>query len=129
MNLWLPGERIVREIEMDMYILLCSKWITNKDLLSSTWNSVQCYVASWMRGAFGGVWIHVYVWLSPFTVHLKLPQRCSSAILQYKIKVEKKRVREATAMRSHTLQRSRAPPPQLEKASTQQRTPNTVRNN
>ena len=22
----------------------------------------------------GGRWIHVYVWLSPFTVHLKLPQ-------------------------------------------------------
>ena len=42
------GKRIVREIEMDMYILLYSKWITNKDLLSSTGNSVQCYVAVWM---------------------------------------------------------------------------------
>ena len=40
-----------------------------------------------------GVWertIHAYVWLSPFTVHLKLPQHCSSAIPQYKIKVLKK---------------------------------------
>ena len=23
-----------------------------------------------------GVWIHVYVWLSPFVVHLKLSQHC-----------------------------------------------------
>ena len=25
---------------------------------------------------FGGEWIHVYVWLIPFTVHLKLSQHC-----------------------------------------------------
>ena len=35
---------------------------------------------------FGGEWIHVYVWLSPFTVHLKPSQHCYSAIPQYKIK-------------------------------------------
>jgi len=29
------------------------KWITNKDLLYSTGNSVQCYVAAWMGGEFG----------------------------------------------------------------------------
>ena len=35
------------------------------------------------------------VWLSPFAVHLKLSQHCSSAILQYKIKILiKKIVRE-----------------------------------
>ena len=28
------------------------------------------------RGGFGGEWIHVYVWLSPFTVYLKLSQHC-----------------------------------------------------
>ena len=39
---------------MDMYTLLCLKWITNKDLLYSTWNSVQHYVAAWMGGEFGG---------------------------------------------------------------------------
>jgi len=27
-------------------------------------------------GEFGGEWIHVYVWLSPYTVHLKLSQLC-----------------------------------------------------
>ena len=39
---------------------------------------------------FGGEWVHVYVWLSPFAVHLKLSQHCESAILQYKIKSLKK---------------------------------------
>ena len=29
------------------------KWIINKDLLYSTWNSTQCYVAAWMEGGFG----------------------------------------------------------------------------
>ena len=55
---------------MVIYTLLYLKWITNKDLLYSTWNSAQCYVAAWMGGEFGGEWIHVYIWLSPFPVHL-----------------------------------------------------------
>ena len=67
---------------MEMYTLLYLKWITNKDLLYSTWNSVQCYVAAWMGGEFGGEWIHVLVQLSPFAVHLKLSQHCKSAISQ-----------------------------------------------
>ena len=57
---------------MEMSTLLYLKWIPEKDLLNSTWNSAQCYVAAWMAGEFGGEWIHVHVWLSPFTVHLKL---------------------------------------------------------
>ena len=48
--------------------------MANKDILCSTWNSAQCYVATWMGGEFGEEWVHVYVWLSRFTVHLKLPQ-------------------------------------------------------
>ena len=52
------------------------KWITNKDLLFSTWKSAQCYVAAWIGGEFEGEWIHVYVWLSSFAVHLKLSQHC-----------------------------------------------------
>ena len=32
------------------------------------------FCPAWMGGEFGGEWIHVYVWLNPFTVHLKLPQ-------------------------------------------------------
>ena len=39
--------------------------------LYSTWD-VQCCVAVWMGGKFGGEWIHVYIWLSPFVVQLKL---------------------------------------------------------
>ena len=35
-----------------------------------------------MGAEFGGEWVHVCVWLSPFTVHGKLSQHCSSAILQ-----------------------------------------------
>ena len=53
-----------------------SKVITNKDLLYRTWNSAQCHVAAWKGGEFWGKWIHVYVWLRHFAVHLKLPQYC-----------------------------------------------------
>ena len=61
----------VREFGMVTSILLCLKWITNKDLLYRTWNPAQCYVAAWMGGNFGEKWIHVYVWLSPFSVHYR----------------------------------------------------------
>ena len=33
------GEGIVKEFGMDLYTLLCLKWITNKDLLHSTGSS------------------------------------------------------------------------------------------
>ena len=36
-----------------MYTLLYLKWITNKDLLYSAWNSAQDYVSAWMRGSLG----------------------------------------------------------------------------
>ena len=42
MNLWLlarSGEGIVREFGMGMNTLLHLKWISNMDLLHSTWNS------------------------------------------------------------------------------------------
>ena len=61
---------------MDMCTLLYLEWVTNKDLLSSTGESAQCYVAIRMGGESGGEWIHIYVWLSPFPVHLKLSQHC-----------------------------------------------------
>ena len=34
------------------------KWITNKDLLYSIWNSAQCYVAAWTGGESDGEQIH-----------------------------------------------------------------------
>ena len=47
-------------------------WRANKDLLYSTGDSAQCYVAAWMGGEFGEERMLVYVWLSPFAVYLKL---------------------------------------------------------
>ena len=46
---------MVTEFGMDMYTWLYLKCITNKNLLYSTGNSGQCYVATWMGGKFGGV--------------------------------------------------------------------------
>ena len=40
------GGGIVREFGIDMYTLLCWKWITNKDLRYSTGNSAQYYVTN-----------------------------------------------------------------------------------
>ena len=78
MNLWLLAERlgigIDWEFGMDLYTLLYLKQITKKDLRYSTGNSVQCYLAAPMGEEFGAERIHVYVWLSPFAVHLKLSQ-------------------------------------------------------
>ena len=49
------------------------KMDNQQDLLHSTWNSVECYVAAWMGGDLaGGEWIHAYAWLSPSTVHHQL---------------------------------------------------------
>ena len=63
-----------REFRIDVYTLLYLKWITNKIMLYNTGNSAQCDVAAWMGGEFGGEWLHVYVWLSPFAIYLKLSQ-------------------------------------------------------
>ena len=38
-------------------------------------------------------WIHVYVWLSPFSIHLKLSQHSLSAEFQYKIKGLKNKIK------------------------------------
>ena len=102
------GERmggvIITEFGMKRYILLYFKWITNKALLYSTGNSVQCYVAAWMGGEFGGERMHIYVWLNPFTIHLKLSQHCSSVILQCKIKhVKRKKEKKMESPQSQSL--------------------------
>ena len=64
------GNGIVRDFGKVIYTLLYLKFITNKDLLCHTWNSVHCYMPAWMGSGFGGERIHVYVWLSPLAVHL-----------------------------------------------------------
>ena len=62
------GEGRVREFGMDVYTVLCLKWITNKDLPYGK-GTAQRNVAAWMGGVWGE-WTRV--WLSPLTVHLKL---------------------------------------------------------
>ena len=68
------GQSIGVSALTSVHTLLYLKLITNTVLLCSTWNSAQCYMASWMGEEFGGEWIHIRVWLSPFAVHLKLSQ-------------------------------------------------------
>ena len=51
MNLWLLEgegwrEGIVMGFGMNTYTLLYLKWVANKDLVYSTGNSAQCYVAA-----------------------------------------------------------------------------------
>ena len=43
-----------------------------------------------MRVGCVGEWIHVYVWLSPFAVQLKLSQHCYHLFLNTKLKKKKK---------------------------------------
>ena len=47
------GEGIVKEFGLDVYTPLYLRWITNSDLLYSTGNSAQCYVAVRMGGELG----------------------------------------------------------------------------
>ena len=47
------GEGIVRDFGKVIYTLLYLKWMTNKDLLYSTWNSAQCYVQPGWEGFQG----------------------------------------------------------------------------
>ena len=63
----------LKDTKVTVYTLLHLKSITNKNLLYSTWNSAQCYLPTWMGAGVWEEWIHVCVWLSPFTVNLKLP--------------------------------------------------------
>ena len=48
---------------MHMYTLLHLKWIINKELLCSALTLLSVMLQP-------GEWIHEYIWLSPFTVHL-----------------------------------------------------------
>ena len=51
----------MREFGTNVYTVLYWKWTANKDLLYSSGNSAQYYVAVWMGGEFRGEWIHGYV--------------------------------------------------------------------
>ena len=76
MNLWFLGVRDSWGVWEGHVHTGVFKMDNQQDLLYSIWNSAQCYVPAWMGRGFGGEWIHIYGWLSPFSVHLKLPQHC-----------------------------------------------------
>ena len=77
---------IQEELGTNLCTRLYLTWMTNKDLLYGIGNSAQRCLAAWTGGEAKGEWIHVYVWLSPSAVHLKLSQHRSLAIFQSKIK-------------------------------------------
>ena len=83
------GEGIDREFGKVMYTLLYLKWMTNKDLLFSTWNSGQCSVPAWKGREYGGEWIQVQVWLSPFAVTITTLLTGYTPIQNTKFKVSK----------------------------------------
>ena len=82
-------QSVKKNVHTAIYLLI--KWITNKDLLYSTGNSAQCYVAAWMGGDLGGEWTHEYVWLSPFPVHWNYHIIVNQLYPQYKTKTSKKK--------------------------------------
>ena len=68
--------------------------MTDKDycIVSGTWNSAQCYMAAWMGGEFGRKWVHVYVWLGPSAVYLKLTTLFVNQLYpNAKLKIKKER--------------------------------------
>ena len=71
---WL--EEMVKDFGKLKYTLLYLKWITNKSLLYTTWNSTQYYVPAWMGGGLGeNRYMYMYGWipsLSPETITILL---------------------------------------------------------
>ena len=55
------GKGIVREFEMDMYILPYLKWITNNDFLYTRGTLLHVMWQPGWEESLGGEWIHVYI--------------------------------------------------------------------
>ena len=62
-----------------MHTWLYLKCLTNKDLPYSQGTLINAMCSLDGQG-IRGEWIHVYAWVSPFTVHQKLSQHCELAI-------------------------------------------------
>ena len=78
------GNEIVKEFGIQLYTLLYLKEITNKDLLCSTGNSAQCYLAAWMGGEFGGEWIHSpYIHTCMAELLCYVPETITTLLISY----------------------------------------------
>ena len=63
-KLMVAGEGIVREFGKVLYTLLYSKWITNKDPLYGTWNSIYSMLCvSLVDGEVGGLGENGYMYM------------------------------------------------------------------
>ena len=67
--------------EIDIYIPLCPKQITDKDLLYNAGNSIQYAIMTYMGIESKKGQIHVYVQLNHCAIHMKLTH-FKSTILQ-----------------------------------------------
>ena len=68
------------------------KQVNNKDLLYSTGNYILYLVINYNGKELKKYrYIHIYVELNHFSVHLKLTQYCKSNILQFKERKKKKK--------------------------------------
>ena len=77
------GVGIFTEIVMNMYTLLCLKYKPTRAYCVAQ-GMLLSVIGSLDGSEFGGEWIHGYVWLIPFAVHLKL-SHCYLAVLQHMI--------------------------------------------
>ena len=88
-----------------LWALLYLRWITKNELLCSTGNSTQLYDSLDGRGVFG-TRIPGYIWLSPFTVHLKLRiLLISYTPMQNKVFLNKVQIVGTQKENQHSLQR------------------------
>ena len=69
------GEGIVTEIVINMYTLLYLKYKPTRSYCVAQGMLLSVIGSLDGRGVWGE-WRHVYVWLIPFAVHLKLSQHC-----------------------------------------------------
>ena len=74
-----------------MYTLLRLEWIIHGNLPYRTWHSAQCYVPGRMGVGLHREWLHVYVCLSPFAVHMKLTTLLTGYTLIQNVLVFKKK--------------------------------------
>ena len=72
MSLWLPGGRDSYGAG-DGYVHTAIFKMENQQGPIVQFMELYTMLGDILDGVrFGGEWIHVYVWLSPFTIHLKL---------------------------------------------------------